>query len=101
VGLGHSFYHPLDSSYGRVLTAKIEAFAVALAIGGYNRFYLVPTLELASTRSLLIRNVATESLIIVGVMGLAALLAATPPAHMSMTTAPGMSMPAAVSLSKK
>lgn len=104
VGLGHSFYHPLDSSYGRVLTAKIEAFAVALAIGGYNRFYLVPTLELASTRSLLIRNVATESLIIVGVMGLAALLAATPPAHMSMTasaSAPVMSMPAAVSLSKK
>jgi putative copper resistance protein D len=104
VGLGHSFYHPLDSSYGRILTAKIEAFAVALAIGGYNRFYLMPTVDLVSTRGLLVRNVATESLIIVGVIGLATLLAATPPAHMSMTaasSAPRISLPSVVSFSKK
>ncbi|MEA2649318.1 MAG: copper resistance protein [Candidatus Binataceae bacterium] len=104
VGLGRSFNHPLYSSYGRVLAAKIEAFAIVLAIGAYNRFFLVPTIDLASTRRLLVRNVATESLIIVGVIGLAALLAATPPAHMSMTassSSPGMSLPSQVSLSKK
>jgi putative copper resistance protein D len=84
-GLGHSLTHLLYSSYGRVLSVKVEVFALVLLIGAYNRFYVIPVLDLPSARLVLIRNVATESLIIVGVIGLAALLAATPPARMSMT----------------
>jgi putative copper resistance protein D len=84
-GLGHSLYHLLYSSYGRVLSLKMEVFAVVLSLGAYNRFYLIPTLELPSARRVLARNVGVESLIIFGVIGLAALLAATPPARMSMT----------------
>jgi putative copper resistance protein D len=84
-GLGHSPYHLLYSSYGRVLSLKIEVFAVVLALGAYNRFYVIPALDLPSARRVLVRNVGAESLIIVGVIGLAALLAATPPARMSMT----------------
>jgi hypothetical protein len=64
----------------------------------------MPTVDLVSTRGLLVRNVATESLIIVGVIGLATLLAATPPAHMSMaasSSAPRISLPSVVSLLKK
>jgi len=103
-GTGHSLNHLLYSSYGRVLSVKVELFALVLIIGAYNRFYVVPILDLPSARRVLIRNVATESLIIVGVIGLAALLAATPPARMSMTassSALGMSLPWEVSLSKK
>jgi copper resistance protein D len=83
-GLGHSLYHLRYSSYGRVLSLKVEIFAVVLAVGAYNRFYLMPTIDKPATRGRLLRNVAAESLVIVGVMGLAALLASTPPARMSM-----------------
>jgi putative copper resistance protein D len=84
-GLGHSLYHLRHSSCGQVLSLKIEVFALVLALGAYNRFYVIPALDLPSARRVLIRNVGAESLIIVGVTGLAALLAATPPARMSMT----------------
>lgn len=103
-GLGHSLSHVLYSSYGRVLSVKVEVFALVLIIGAYNRFYVIPILDLPSARRVLKRNVATESLIIVAVIGLAALLAATPPARMSMTAssrAPGTPLPWKVSLSKK
>ncbi|MBF6561327.1 MAG: CopD family protein [Candidatus Binataceae bacterium] len=82
--LGHNLGYLLYSSYGRVLTIKLEAFAVLLAIGGYNRFVLLPTLDRASSRRLLIRNVRVEVILIAGVIGVAALLAATPPARMAM-----------------
>ena len=85
-GLGHSLYHLRYSSYGRVLCFKVELFALVLAVGAYNRVYLIPTIEQAAARVSLLRNVSAESLMIVGVIGLAALLAATPPARMSMTT---------------
>ena len=84
-GLGHSLYHLLYSSYGRVLSIKVEAFALVLAIGAYNRFYLVPALDKPSARSTLTRTVGAEALMVVGIIGLAALLANTPPARMSMT----------------
>ncbi len=103
-GLGHSLSHLFYSSYGRVLSVKVEAFALVLLIGAYNRFYVIPILDLPSARRVLKRNVAAESLIIVGVIGLATLLAATPPARMSMTassSAPGTSLPSKISLSKK
>jgi putative copper resistance protein D len=103
-GLGGSLSHLLYSSYGRVLSVKVEVFALVLIIGAYNRFFVIPVLDLPSAQRVLIRNVATESLIIVGVIGLATLLSATPPARMSMTassSAAGRSSPLEVSLSKK
>jgi copper resistance protein D len=93
-GLGHSLYHLLYSSYGRVLSFKIELFALVLAVGAYNRFCLIPTIDQLSARGRLLRTVGAESLMLVGVIGLAALLAATPPARMSL----GVSMKAGVSL---
>ena len=102
--LGHSVSHVLYSSYGRVLSVKVEVFALVLIIGAYNRFYVIPILDVPSARRVLKRNVAAESLIIVGVIGLAALLAATPPARMSMTASSSASdrpMSLQVSLSRK
>ncbi len=83
-GLNGSLYHLRYSSYGRVLSFKIELFAVVLAMGAYNRFCLIPTIDERSARGRLSRIVGVESLMMVGVMGLAALLAATPPARMAM-----------------
>jgi len=81
-GLGGSLYHLRYSSYGRVLSIKVAMFAQVLAIGAYNRFSLIPTIDRPSARRLLLRTVAAESLMLVGVLGMAALLAATPPARM-------------------
>jgi len=81
-GLGHSLYHLLYSSYGRVLCFKVELFALVLAVGAYNRVYLIPAIEQTKARLRLLRNVSAECLMMVGVIGLAALLAATPPARM-------------------
>jgi copper resistance protein D len=82
--LGHHLGNLLYSSYGHVLSIKLEAFAVLLAIGGYNRFVLIPTLDRASAQRVLIRNVGVEVLLIAGVIGVAALLSSTPPARMAM-----------------
>jgi copper resistance protein D len=93
-GLGHSLYHLLYSSYGRVLSLKVEVFALILMIGAYNRFYLIPALDQPSARRTLLRAVGAESLMIVGVIGLAALLSNTPPARMSMSmSAAGVKAP--------
>jgi putative copper resistance protein D len=81
-GLGYSLNHLLYSSYGRVLCFKVELFAVVLAFGAYNRAYLIPVIEQPTARVGLLRNVSAESLLLIGVIGLAALLAATPPARM-------------------
>jgi copper resistance protein D len=83
-GLGGSLYHLRYSSYGRVLSIKVAVFALVLAIGAYNRFSLIPTIDKPAARRTLLRTVAAESLMLVGVIGLAALLSSTPPARMSM-----------------
>jgi copper resistance protein D len=83
-GLGGSLYHLRYSSYGRVLSIKVAVFALVLAVGAYNRFSLIPTIDKPSARRTLLRTVAAESLMLVGVLGLAALLSSTPPARMSM-----------------
>jgi putative copper resistance protein D len=83
-GLGHSLYHLRYSSYGRVLSIKVELFALVLVVGAYNRFCLMPAIDQPSARRMLLRTVGAESVMLVGVIGLAALLAATPPARMSM-----------------
>ena len=91
LGLGLDFDHLLYSSYGRTLMVKLAIFAAVLPIGAYNRFWLIPDLN-GSSRRTLIRNVGLESLIIaVGVLGVAAILANTPPTHPHMMM-PGMNM---------
>ncbi len=77
--LGLSLDRLLYSSYGRALIWKMGLFAVVVAIGGYNRCRLIPGLNIASGRQTLLRNVALESVLLVAVLGLAALLGNTPP----------------------
>lgn len=69
------------SAYGRMLTIKVAAAMVVLLIGGYNRFFLIPGVARSSSRMALVRNVGIESAMLIGVFGLAALLANMPPAH--------------------
>jgi putative copper resistance protein D len=72
----------LLSDYGRILIAKVTVFGIVLALGAYNRYWLVPQVRSALTRETLLRNVGVESLILlVGVLALASLLANTPPVH--------------------
>lgn len=73
----------LYSAYGRNLLIKIGAAAIVLLIGGYNRFILIPDLAASHARRALLLNVLLESILLLGVIGLAALLANTPPAHHS------------------
>jgi len=81
-GLGLDLYRLLFSVYGRTLVAKVAIFAGVLAIGAYNRFWLVPRIDEPGTFDVLMRNILTESVILLlAVLGLAVLLANTPPAH--------------------
>ncbi len=91
-GLGFDLYHLLYSAYGRTLLAKVAVFSLVLPIGAYNRYRLIPEINGASAQKSLVRNVGIESLILaVGVLGLAAVLANTPPAH-GHVMPPGMQM---------
>lgn len=81
-GLGLDAYRLLYSAYGRTLIAKIIVFAGVLAIGAYNRYWLVPEVHDLPARNALLRNVWVESVtLLIAVTGLATLLANTPPAH--------------------
>jgi putative copper export protein len=81
-GLGFDLYHLLFSAYGRTLIAKEIVFVGVLAIGAYNRYWLVPNVGDLAARDTLLRNVQVESVILlIAVVGLASLLANTPPAH--------------------
>jgi putative copper export protein len=79
--LGLNLDHLLYSAYGRMLIAKVSVFAILLALGGYNRYWLVPGFALASARNDLFRSVRVECLLMTGVVALAVLLANTPPSH--------------------
>jgi putative copper resistance protein D len=81
-GLGFDVYRLLFSLYGRTLIVKVVVFAGVLAVGAYNRYWLVPKVAEPAAREALLRNVRIESLILIlAVVGLASLLANTPPAH--------------------
>jgi copper resistance protein D len=91
-GLQFNLYHLLYSSYGRTLLVKIAIFAAVLPIAAYNRYWLIPEIVTPSAQRRLVRNVGFESLILViGVLGFAALLANTPPTHPH-AMRPGMTM---------
>jgi putative copper resistance protein D len=81
-GLGLDVYRLVFSAYGRTLIAKVTVFAGVLAVGAYNRYWLVPNVGEPAARDALLRNVRIESFILLlAVVGLASLLANTPPAH--------------------
>jgi len=69
------------AAYGRVLLFKLGAASIVLLMGAYNRFVLIPQLAASGARRALLRNVAVESILLLGVIGITALLANTPPAH--------------------
>jgi di/tricarboxylate transporter len=78
--LGWHIDRLLLSEYGRILVAKVVVFGVVLALGAYNRYWLVPQVGTLRTRETLLYNVGVESVILlVGVLALASLLANTPP----------------------
>lgn len=70
-----------ESAYGRMMVDKVCAAMIVLLIGGYNRYWLVPHADAADARQKLLRNVGIESILLVGVLGLAALLGNIPPPH--------------------
>jgi putative copper export protein len=75
--LGLDWDHLFYSIYGRTLISKLAMAGLAMGIGGYNRYRLIP----ASSWDRLIRNVVAECLILAAVFWLAASLANTPPPH--------------------
>jgi putative copper resistance protein D len=82
--IGFSLHDLIDATYSHVLGVKLLFFAVALLIGGWNRFFLIPRLNNSPLRFKLVRNVGTEAVILFAVIGLAALLANTSPPRMKM-----------------
>ena len=89
--LGLSLDRLLFSSYGRMLIIKVVVFSGVLCVGAYNRERLLPDLSDRDASRMLLRNVGLESLILaVVVMGLASLLANTPPAKGHMMMHPGV-----------
>jgi len=85
----YTAYHSLDAdpqrliyaAYGRTLVVKVCAASLVLLIGAYNRYWLIPTMSKSPSQHSLLRNIGIESVLLIGVLGLAALLANTPPAH--------------------
>jgi putative copper export protein len=79
--LGWNPHLLVDSSYGRTLMVKIVIAAPVLLIGGYNRYWQMPAVAKSSVRSMLIRAVAAEGVLLVAVLAWSAILANTPPPH--------------------
>lgn len=80
-GLGADPERLVDTLYGRTLLVKVGAASLALFIGAGNRYRVLPALVKERSRRALLRNVSVESLLLIGVLAVAALLANTPPAH--------------------
>jgi putative copper resistance protein D len=93
LGLGFSIDRLLFTGYGRTLVIKVVVFCAVLSIGAYNRERLVPDIARPGSQRVLLRNVGIESLVLsVLVLGLASLLANTPPAKGHMMSHPGVAM---------
>ncbi len=67
--------------YGRWLIVKIGGVAVVLALGAVNRYVLVPRLAVGSTRQRLFRTIGGEALLVILVLGCAAMLTESTPAR--------------------
>ncbi len=77
--IGLNLKHLVYSPYGQILVAKVMLGALIVGLGGYNRYRLIPAVPGPSARTALLRNVAAECILLVGVLGFAALLANTSP----------------------
>jgi putative copper export protein len=82
--IGFSLHELLGATYSHVLMVKLLFFAAAAVVGADNRLYLIPRLDHQPSRLKLMRNVGAEAVILLIVIGLAALLANTSPARMTM-----------------
>ena len=71
----------IDTAYGRTLLVKLGAATPVLLLGASNRYWLMATITRESSQKALLRNVSVESALLVLILGLAVLLANTPPAH--------------------
>ena len=76
-----------STTYGRILIAKVAVVAVVAAIGGWNRFRLVPALASAPKKATarLRRTVRIEALALVVALGLTAVLVQVTPARAAVT----------------
>lgn len=79
--LGWHAHLLFDSAYGRTLMWKLAIAAPALLLGAHNRYWQVPGVAQPSVRAQLIRSVAGESVLLLGVLAWSAILANTPPPH--------------------
>lgn len=80
-GIGPHLGNLLYSAYGRTLILKLAVAALAVLIGGYNRFRLIPIVDDAAAQAALRNNVAAEVIVLAVVLACSVVLAATPPAH--------------------
>jgi putative copper resistance protein D len=80
-GIGPHLGNLVYSAYGRTLILKLAIAALAVLIGGYNRFRLVPALDDVAAQAALRGNVAAEVVVLAVVLACSVVLAATPPAH--------------------
>ncbi len=71
----------LYSLYGRTLLWKLATAGTVILVGGYNRYRLMPAMVEPAARANLIRNVVTECILLLAVMGWSSILANTPPPH--------------------
>ena len=71
-GLAADPMRVIYSIYGRTLIVKLGAASLVLLIGAYNRFVLMPEIKGTSVVDRLVRNVGFESLLLCGVVGIAA-----------------------------
>jgi len=67
--------------YGRWLILKLAGVAVALALGAVSRYVLVPRLSRGPTRQRLFRTIGGEAVVVIVVLGCAAMLTESTPAR--------------------
>jgi putative copper export protein len=79
--LGWNLHLLVDSAYGRTLMVKLAIAAPALLLGGYNRYWQVPGIAHKSVRTMLVRSVTGECLLLLAALAWSAILANTPPPH--------------------
>lgn len=79
--LGWNLHLLIDSAYGRTLMGKLATVAPALLLGAHNRYWQVPRVTPRNVPALLIRSVAVECVLLLGVLAWSAILADTPPPH--------------------
>ena len=91
VALSYTQVRTLDAltstTYGRLLIAKVSLVALVAALGGWNRFRLIPSLPSApkAATSRLRRIVVVETAALVAAVGLTAVLVQVTPARASVT----------------